>query len=457
MLFRSDAFLARQRRDGWEHVRGVLPQRLPEEVWHKALKKADDDREAALDVLLNPRGTQPGHNFERVLAPLIPYAVKGVCWYQGESNAWGFPVAEQYRAELKLLISHWRRRWRRPALPFLVVQLPHYPGKPSPRPHQLGPWHVVMEAQWRIQDELPRVWTAVTVDLGQEGNIHPHRKRPVGERLAALARNRVYGREAVACYGPTLDRAAFEGDRVRLHFDHVHGGLVAKGDTLQGFTIAGEDRHFVWADAEIDGGTIVCRSPKVPAPTAVRYAMAEGCLFNLYNEAGLPAPPFRTDDWTVDLHPETPRRATAARAPAAPVIDGDLDEPAWEGAQPLTAFTLLHTRRPAAHPTEAHVVWDDQHLYVGLRCRQDPGQLRAEAETTDDKRIWQDDNVQVFLDVTADKTTYVRYAVNPAGVVAHGYGSNDTGPDNRFLALGILPHFRHFSTAWDSEIGRAHV
>ena len=285
---------------------------------------------------------------------------------------------------------------------------------------------------------------------GQEGNIHPHRKRPVGERLAALARNRVYGREAVACYGPTLDRAAFEGDRVRLHFDHVHGGLVAKGDTLQGFTIAGEDRHFVWADAEIDGGTIVCRSPKVPAPTAVRYAMAEGCLFNLYNEAGLPAPPFRTDDWTVDLHPETPRRATAARAPAAPVIDGDLDEPAWEGAQPLTAFTLLHTRRPAAHPTEAHVVWDDQHLYVGLRCRQDPGQLRAEAETTDDKRIWQDDNVQVFLDVTADKTTYVRYAVNPAGVVAHGYGSNDTGPDNRFLALGILPHFRHFSTAWDS-------
>ena len=430
------------------------------EKWENTLEKAGGDTDKAIQAVMRPGNSEPGHNFERYgLDEIAPYAIRGFGWYQGESNAWGFDIARRYREELQLLIRDWRRHWGGRERPFLIVQLPHYPQKERPdKIPEINPWCIVMEAQWKIQQDLPKVYTAVTIDLGEAGDIHPDNKAPVGERLNMLARRYVHGHK-IAARGPVFESMTVEDGKAQLTFDHVHGGLEARkvpptpaeAGELEGFLIAGEDRHFVRAETQIQNGQVICWNDEVREPAAVRYAMHGKCLFNLYNEAGLPAGPCRTDGWSTDIPTREEHTATASRAEKPPRIDGRLDDSCWENATMLNELQLFHTYHAADNQTEARFAWDDRALYVAFECHQPMDSVRSETEKRDDERIWKDDNVQFFLDVNHDRETYLRIAVNADGAVADGAGYNDWRAEGRLLHQALLPFYRDFSLEADVE------
>ncbi|MCX7414554.1 MAG: 9-O-acetylesterase [Planctomycetia bacterium] len=231
--------------------------------------------------------------YNGMIVPLMPMAIKGVIWYQGESNV---TRPKEYRDLLSALIEDWRERWGQGDFPFYIVQLANYYGAPK-EPADSGVARV-REGQLQVAQNVPGTGLAVAIDIGEE-SIHPRNKQDVGKRLALQALHHTYGR-AVTCNGPIYRGMAVEGDTVRLSFDHVAGGLIAKNGPLTWFAIAGDDKKFVWADAKIDGETVVVTSSQVPEPVAVRFAWADNPEgFNLYNAAGLPMSPFRTDDWPV--------------------------------------------------------------------------------------------------------------------------------------------------------------
>ena len=239
----------------------------------------------------------PAGLYNAMIAPLIPYGIQGAIWYQGESNA---GRAYQYRTLFPAMIKNWRDDWGRGAFSFIFVQLANFMEvKPEPGPSN---WAELREAQLMTL-ALPKTGMAVIIDIGEADNIHPRNKQDVGKRLALWSLARTYGKKLVY-YGPVYESMKVDGNRIVLYFDHIGGGLAAKGDEqLKGFAIAGADREFVWADARIEGDTIVVSSEKVSEPVAVRYAWADNPVCNLYNKEGLPATPFRTDDWpgvTVD-------------------------------------------------------------------------------------------------------------------------------------------------------------
>ena len=232
----------------------------------------------------------PAGLFNGMIAPLVPYAVKGAIWYQGESNA---GRAYQYRSLFPAMINDWRERWGQEQFTFLFVQLANY----QARKDQPGPsaWAELREAQ-SMTLKLPMTGQAVTIDIGEATDIHPKNKQDVGKRLALAALKVSYG-EDVVFSGPTYKDMKIDGKKVTLTFDNVGSGLDAKGGQLKGFAVAGKDRQFHWADAEIDGEKVVVSSAEVPDPVAVRYAWADNPEATLYNGDGLPASPFRTDDW----------------------------------------------------------------------------------------------------------------------------------------------------------------
>ncbi len=241
---------------------------------------------------------RPTELYNGMIAPLIPYAIKGAIWYQGESNA---GRAEQYRTLFADMIRCWRRDWNQGDFTFLSVQLaPFNPIKDQP---DESSWAELREAQLLSTRILPKVGTAVITDVGDPKNIHPTKKRPVGERLALAARAIAYG-EKIEFSGPVYAGAGFVNGKVVLQFDHVGKGLEARDGALKGFAVCGEDRNFVWANAEIAGKTVVVSSPQVPKPVAVRYGWADCPVVNLWNQDGLPATPFRTDDFPMITAPK---------------------------------------------------------------------------------------------------------------------------------------------------------
>ncbi len=241
---------------------------------------------------------KPTELYNGMIHPLIPYAIKGVIWYQGESNA---GRAEQYRTLFPDLIRCWRRDWNQGDFTFLSVQLaPFNPIKDQPDDSN---WAELREAQLLSTRVLPNVGMAVITDLGDPKDIHPTKKRPVGERLALAARAIAYG-EKIEFSGPVYAGASLLDGQVVLRFDHVGKGLEARDGALKGFAICGEDRKFVWADAQIVGQTVVVSSPHVAKPVAVRYGWADCPVVNLWNKDGLPATPFRTDDFPLITAPK---------------------------------------------------------------------------------------------------------------------------------------------------------
>lgn len=230
--------------------------------------------------------------FNAMIHPLIPYGLRGVVWYQGESNT-GHPA--DYGRLLPLMIEDWRHRWAQESMPFYLVQIANYGDHPKD-PNQPSGWAIVREAQAKTVQTEPHTGLAVIIDADDGENMHPRNKQPVGERLMRLALARTYGR-TLEDTGPTFDRMKVEGDHLRIRFQHADG-LTSKGGPPKWFAVAGEDHKFAWAEARIDGDGVVLSSSTVPHPIAARYCWADnpvGC--NLYNAAGLPAAPFRTDDW----------------------------------------------------------------------------------------------------------------------------------------------------------------
>lgn len=230
--------------------------------------------------------------YNAMIHPLMPYAIKGVIWYQGERNA---SRAYQYRKLLPLMINCWRANWQQGEFPFLIVQLANY-GKAAQEPTNSA-WAELREAQMLTAEKVTHCGIAAAIDIGEADNIHPTNKQDVGARLSLAARRAAYGQDIVYS-GPVYQTMTKDGDKIVLKFKHIGGGLVAKGGQLKHFAIAGQDHKFVWAEAVIAGDTVVVKSDKIKDPAAVRYAWSdnpEGC--NLYNKEGLPAFPFRTDDW----------------------------------------------------------------------------------------------------------------------------------------------------------------
>ncbi len=241
----------------------------------------------------------PAVLYNRMVHPIIPLPIAGVIWYQGESNAFNEAQAAAYRAQFATLITSWRREWNggQRDLPFFWVQLPNF-GAPDTIPPTNAAWAILRESQAAALS-LPRTGQAVTIDIGNPSDIHPRNKQDVGRRLALAAEALAYGKR-VEFSGPAYRAHTVRQNSVTVSFGHAGGGLVTRagGDTVTCFAIAGADRRFVWARATIEGAKVIVWSPDVSQPVAVRYAWGNSpknpCL---YNHAGLPAAPFRTDSW----------------------------------------------------------------------------------------------------------------------------------------------------------------
>ncbi|MBI3878756.1 MAG: sialate O-acetylesterase [Verrucomicrobia bacterium] len=279
---------------------------------YRGQKAAYDQELAALKAAKNldelkkikpPREPwKPTELYNGMIAPLIPYAIKGAIWYQGESNA---NRAEQYRRLFADMIRNWRGDWGQGDFTFLAVQLaPHHKIEAEPKDCS---WAELREAQQLIGKVLKNAGTVVINDVGDEADIHPKKKRPVGERLAIAARGIAYGQK-ITYSGPAYRSVKFSGADATISFDHVGKGLEARGGELTGFAICGADKKWVWARAEIRGGKIVVSNAQVTKPVAVRYGWADFPVVNLWNKDGLMASPFRTDDFpltTAKLPPAT--------------------------------------------------------------------------------------------------------------------------------------------------------
>lgn len=258
---------------------------------------------------LKAQGKQPARNrpwgiwrpselYNGMIAPLVPYAIRGAIWYQGESNA---GRAHQYRTLFADMISNWRKDWGQGDFTFLAVQLaPFMKIQPEPKD---SAWAELREAQWIATRVLRNVGMAVITDVGHETDIHPQQKQPVGARLALAARHIAYG-EGLVWTGPQFHDLKICGNEASVGFTQTGGGLLERGGKLQGFAIAGADQKFVFADARIDGARVIVSSPQVPQPVAVRFGWADYPVVNLWNVEGLPATPFRTDDFPMVTAPK---------------------------------------------------------------------------------------------------------------------------------------------------------
>jgi sialate O-acetylesterase len=235
--------------------------------------------------------TMPAVLYEGMIEPVAPLSIRGAIWYQGEANS---ERAHQYRTLLPSLIGDWRELFQQGDFPFYIVSLPAFmhrrdtPGDDS--------WAELREAQAMTARDTKHCALAVTIDTGDADNIHPQDKAIVGERLALCALANEYGRK-VAFAGPTYVSMKHVTGALELRFNNTTGGLVAKGGRLEEFSVAGKDHKWQWADARLDGDSIVVSSPLVAEPEAARYAWQGNPKATLFNGAGLPAAPFRTDDW----------------------------------------------------------------------------------------------------------------------------------------------------------------
>ena len=292
----------------WEKVVAEYPEAKAKydaelATWTDAEKQA---KEAGTPIPPKPKKPKGGDALDRpaslyngMIAPLLPYTIRGFTWYQGESNA---SRAQQYRKLFPTMIQSWRAAWQQPEAPFLFVQLANFMQRRD-EPSDTD-WARLREAQTAAL-ELPHTGMAVAIDVGDAKDIHPRDKQTVGKRLALSALATVYYRD-FDFSGPMFGGAQIEGEKVRLTLRHSEGLKTADGGKVTGFAIAGDDRKFVWADAEISGDHVIVSSPEVKTPASVRYAWADNPACNLINAAGLPAAPFRTDTWPVGAAPVKP-------------------------------------------------------------------------------------------------------------------------------------------------------
>jgi sialate O-acetylesterase len=235
--------------------------------------------------------TMPAILYEGMIEPVAPLAITGAIWYQGEANA---ERAHQYQTLLPAMIGDWRKLFGQGDFPFYIVSLPAFMHHRDPPGDDA--WAELREAQALTARNVKNSGLAVTIDTGDPDNIHPKDKKVVGERLALCALAREYGKK-ISDAGPAFTSVEHLPGALKLHFSHTDGGLMVKGDKLEEFAVAGKDRQWHWADARVEGDSVVVSSPLVSDPQAARYAWQADPVATLYNGAGLPAVPFRTDNW----------------------------------------------------------------------------------------------------------------------------------------------------------------
>jgi sialate O-acetylesterase len=269
-------------------------------AWREAVKKAEEANEEIPNppkFIVHPHKNEnyPGNLYRGMIHPLVPYAIKGAIWYQGERNSKRKIFAEHYRVQLPRMIKYWRKVWDQ-EMPFFFVQLPNY------RAPQVNPvesedtWPVTRDSFMHVLHHTPNTGMVATIDIGEEDDIHPKNKQDVGIRMASTILNKTYGKATPTC--PIFRSHAIDGNKVIITFDFTGSGLMVKGEALKTFVVAGADQRFVWADAVIKDDKVIVSSDRVKKPIAVRYAWADnpiGC--NLYSKEGFPAAPFRTDRW----------------------------------------------------------------------------------------------------------------------------------------------------------------
>lgn len=287
----------------WEGMKKGYIQRAEEyrsklAAWNEGHKDSASDKSSD-----DPRPTRawvdsdrnkPGGLYNGFVYPLEPFALAGFVWYQGEGNV---PRSAEYKILFPMLISQWRRDFQQPDLPFLFVQLPNYDQK-NDATNESWAWQRESQA---AALKLPNVGMAVTIDIGDPVNLHPGNKKDVGKRLAMIAMNQVYNRKTEDS-GPIHEEVTRKGDSLRIRFTNADG-LQIHGDPAMAFTIAGANRKFVPAQARIEGDAVVLTANGVAKPVAARLNWTNNPSAYLVNKSGLPAAPFRTDDWSKEQKP----------------------------------------------------------------------------------------------------------------------------------------------------------
>ncbi|MFL5739091.1 MAG: sialate O-acetylesterase [Flavisolibacter sp.] len=270
------------------------------EKWKVSAAKAKAEGKDELRGPRNPNPVFDQHNatvlWNGMVSPLVPYAIRGVLWYQGESNS---PTASIYGHIMETLINDWRARWAQGIFPFIYVQLANIGKTFDSIPAKGGAEAIKREAQLKNLS-VPSTAMVVAIDNADPGdmnNVHPKNKQEIGRRLALAAEALAYGDRKLVYSGPIYEKMEIRGNNIVLHFRHTGSGLVAKDGELKGFAIAGSDKKFVWAQASIIGNSVIIHAPQIDHPLAVRYGWSSNPATSLYNKEGLPASPFRTDDW----------------------------------------------------------------------------------------------------------------------------------------------------------------
>ncbi len=393
----------------------------------------------------------PGNLFNGMIQPLAPYALRGVVWYQGESDAFP-PTAHRYAARLHLLVEDWRRLWDG-ALPFGWVQLPEFRVQDPAGRRQ---WPLVRDEQRRAL-RIPRTGMAVGLGLGDPDDIHPRNKQGVGQRLADWALADVYSIPGIVGSASLPRNIRFAGSAVTIEFDPADQPLTSAGEPVRGFECAAADRVWHPAQARIAGAsTVVVSSTACPQPVAVRYAWADLPDATLAGAGGLPVPTFRSDDWPIEPPPRPDRtqgpivELPILDAPPAR-LDGSLDEAPWREL-PERALRDLRTGAEPSAPTFFRLFWSDDALFVGVRCLDpEPGALRIGTDRDGDSAIWNGDVVEILLET--DAHAYYQIAINPAGAVVcidRGFGIMIDGI-NRLWTAGAETVVRTDATGWSLE------
>lgn len=398
----------------------------------------------------------PGMAFAERLEPLAGLGIRGMAYGGGPESTWAFRPVMDYHKILPTMIDSWRDAWGDDDLPLMLIQFSSDVPEPSRVPRQPGPRTYLQDIQREVAQAKANVGLVVTADLPFAKN-DAIVNRTLGDRLARAAEALAYGKNIVPT-GPLYKPGSFTArdGKAYVGFSNVDGGLrigggLSKmGGNLDGFAIAGDDRYWYVAEAKIEDGHVVVWSEDVPEPAAVRYAMSERSPISLFNEIGLPASPFRTDDWSLDIPERGEHKATVARVEQAPKIDGRLSEGEWPG-KPLTDFMIRHTYRVAENPTRVWLAYDAENLYVGGDAVMMSDYPIAKVREKDNTAIVYDDAFEILLDVDQDKRDFYRVAMNPRRTVMDGIGFNNSFGSSDLVHLHLLVAGRGFSTAWDSE------
>ncbi len=275
--------------ESWMDAKSLKKERKLAPLLGRWKKRLDRARPGAGGDKVRQSPHRPANLWNGMVAPLLPYAIRGAIWYQGESNA---GRAEQYMTLFPAMIRAWRAKWGQGDFPFHFVQLANFKARQE-APGESA-WAELREAQRLTLAAVPATGMAVIIDIGEAGNIHPKNKQDVGARLAALALAKDYG-ERVVPSGPLYRKAVTNGKRLVLHFDHAEGLCTQDDEALAGFAVRGPDKTWVWAKASIQGTTVVLEHPAGKKVLHARYGWADNPACNLANGAELPASPFRTD------------------------------------------------------------------------------------------------------------------------------------------------------------------